>query len=474
MRKGALLLALFIVTTSLAEIQDTRQEFLDFYFKGEYDKAHALVNNAITDPIKRQIWDRRIHIHQDLPACDSLRQVNPSLDAFAYLCIGEFENAKKNYTDDWVSLWARALYSQWNADFPAARNQLDQAIALQPENPDLIFFAGDIAETSEKTIEFFTHFLKLNPEDEVKKSIAEFSIDLIKKTAGMQLNVIRVEPGVQQIESDYMPSGLVIEAMVNSKEKMKLLVDTGAGSGLVLEKRDWTPQIVNDVVMLGLGKKQISQTKRVVLDMFQTGKFSIQNPLAAENDHMPFPDIDGLMGSAVFGTHRILMPLKSGKNIVLLPYDLDPTEYFAGNKMNFKKNVTVPFFLVNKLIVVKGRIRKSPEDLDILIDTGANSSLISTATAKKYGTINYPLSMQLRRQNTVSGVGGKSESLLISENVEVGIAGLSRNFNSMLALNLADSNDALGLEIDLLLGRDFLEGYTLLLDYRNRQITFLR
>ena len=44
----------------------------------------------------------------------------------------------------------------------------------------------------------------------------------------------------------------------------------------------------------------------------------------------------------------------------------------------------------------------------------------------------------------------------------------------MFAINFAESSEALGLEIDLLLGRDFLQGYTLLIDYRNRQLTFLK
>ena len=473
MTKRACFFALLVSTFAFAA-EDPRQEFLNFYFKGEYEKAHPLLNTAISNPLARQIWESRIHLQQSIPDCDSFQESNPSVNAFAYLTIGQFDEAQKNFSDDWISLWGQALYSHWNADVVTARKQIEQALLLQPENPELLFFAGDVAETPEKTIEYFTHFLKLNSDDPVKRNIAEYSIQLLQKTAGMQLNMVRVESGVQEIDTDYMPSGVVIQAMVNSKEKLKLMVDSGAGSGLVLERRDWTPQLVNDVVMLGLGKKQINKTKRIVLDTFQAGNFSIQNPLVAENETMPFHDIDGLIGSAAFGTHRVLLPVKSGKNLVLLPYELDPAEYFLSKKLKFNKKVTVPFFLINKLIIVKGRIKKSPLDLDILVDTGADSSLISVAAAKKYAAINYPLSMQLRRQNTLSGVGGKADNLLIAENVEVGIGDLSRNFNNMLTLNLAESSEALGLEIDLLLGRDFLEGYTLLIDYRNRQLTFLK
>ena len=44
----------------------------------------------------------------------------------------------------------------------------------------------------------------------------------------------------------------------------------------------------------------------------------------------------------------------------------------------------------------------------------------------------------------------------------------------MLAANLADSSEGVEMELDVILGRDFLSGYTLLIDYKNRQITFYR
>ncbi len=58
--------------------------------------------------------------------------------------------------------------------------------------------------------------------------------------------------------------------------------------------------------------------------------------------------------------------------------------------------------------------------------------------------------------------------------MEVAIGGIKKNFDRMRALNLADTSESLDLELDLILGRDFLEGYTLLIDYKNRTVTFLK
>ena len=468
------LLLLFSLFAFGAPNVDLRNEFLTQYYAGDYEKAHLLLNQAISDIVQRQIWESRIHLQENISSCNAAAERNGSIDSFAYLSIGKFEEAQKHYSEDWISSWAKATYANWNADVQAARQHIQHALTLRPDYPDLHFFAGDVAETPAKTIEFFEQFMKMESADPVKRNIADFSIQLLKKTAGIQLNLVRWEPGVQEIKTDYESTGVVIRGTVNSKEKMKLVLDTGAGNGLVFEKRDWTPQVVNDVVLLGLGKKQITHSKRIVLDHFETGKFTIENPLATQNDSMPFSDMDGLIGSAVFGTHRILLPVKSGKNVILLPYDTDPDQYFASNGMKWKKKLTVPFYVVNKLMILKGRIKKSPQELDIMLDTGADTSLVSIAAAKKYASINYPLSLQMRSETKVSGVGGKADNLLIAENVEVGIGEFSKNFNNLLAINFAESSEALGLEIDALLGRDFLYGFTLLIDYRNRLVTFLK
>jgi hypothetical protein len=191
---------------------------------------------------------------------------------------------------------------------------------------------------------------------------------------------------------------------------------------------------------------------------------------------MHFTEIAGAIGSAVFSSHRILLPLKEGKKILLLPYNVDPESYFSAHGYKFQSHDTLPFYLVDGLIVLKGRIKKSPESMNIMIDTGAETTMVSVAAAKKYAYINYPLSSQLRSISppTVAGVGGRAQNFLVAENVEVGIGGLKKEYNRMLAANLADSSEGVELELDVILGRDFLSGYTLLIDYKNRQITFYR
>jgi len=455
--------------------EDPRSEFLQAYYKADYAAAHSLLNEVFQDPVTREIWESRIHLQEPIATCSSYDPGKESAHAMAYVRIGNFEKAKQHFTDDWLSCWGAATLSFWRHDLQTARQKIQEALILLPERPELLFFAGDVAGNQQQTIDCFTKFLAVPSEDAVKRSVAEFSIEFLKKTAGIDVNHVTVQPGIQELDTDYNYStGITIRAQVDTEKKLRLMVDTGAASGMVLEKRNWKPQAEAETVMLGLGKKQISNTKRLVLGELIAGPFTIRNPVAASSGSMPHPDIQGLIGSALFSTHKIVLPVRSGKKMVLIPYDQDPFEYFQQNKMKFSKQETVPFSMINKLILIKGRIEKSDPDMDILLDTGSDVSLISVALARKEELINYPFSLQMRKQMSIKGVGGTADNLLIAENVEVSIAGISKSFNRMLAVNFAETSEALDLELDLLLGRDFLQGYTLLIDYKNLQLSFLK
>ncbi len=110
--------------------------------------------------------------------------------------------------------------------------------------------------------------------------------------------------------------------------------------------------------------------------------------------------------------------------------------------------------------------------MDILVDTGAANSLISASAAKLWTHINYALSRQMN--SDVVGLAGKAEKTLLAENVELQMGALSKTYNRIAAVNLAETNEAMQLELDFILGRDFLNGFSLLIDYRNNQITFLK
>jgi hypothetical protein len=470
-----LFFCLLLTTIAFSGEEEAKQKFLSQYYGGDYDGAHELLPQAFKDPITRHIWERRIHLNHSIPSCNFSAEEGSTIDGIALLRSGSLQQAKTLFHQDWLSLWGLATIALWQNEIQTSRSYVLDALKLSPARPELLYFAADTALSKREVSDYFSKFLASGSEDDTKKKVAEYAIEFLKKTEHIDLNVPSFPDGFHQLDSKFRDERLTISARINGKKKTSLLIDTGAG-GLTLEEGEWQPQIATDVLLFGLGKKQIIKTTRVVLNEFQAGPFSIRNPVAAISKSIPGGgDINGVAGTVLFANHKIIVPLRGGREMALVPHDQDPFQQMqeSGYKYSFRQ--TVPFYVVGKMIIVKGRIRNSPDDMDILIDTGAEGSILSAAAARKYTRINYPLSHEISKSNSFSGVGGRVDNVLISENVEVSIgSSLQKNFNRMMALNLADTCEGMELELDLILGRDFLNGYTLLIDYRNRQLTFLR
>src|SRR5262249_23786785 len=289
------------------------------------------------------------------------------------------------------------------------------------------------------------------------------------KTEGMQLNVTTLSSSPQKIDSQFKDGRPVLKGVLNQKEKLNLLLDTGAG-GLTLEKKDWQPKITSDLILTGFGKSQVTKAVRAVFDELTTSGVVVKNPVAAISPSFQSLGINGVAPTALFSNYLILLPLKDGEVVLFLPRNEDALQTIEKAGYHFSSAITLPFQLVNRMIVLKGRIKKSGEDMDILLDTGAQQSILSAATAHEFARINID---SIRNGASVSGVGGATKAL-VAENVDFSMGEMKGSFERVLAMNLADISETLELEIDMILGRDFLNGYTLLIDYPHGKVTFLK
>lgn len=469
MRK-CLLIFLLSVCWLLAE-NDSRALYLKLYYDGDYQKAHAILRNAFSDPLELQIWEERLHLQQQIKGCIANQSLPQSVRGLALLRMGDIDAAKKEFAEDIPSIIGLATLSLWQNDSSTAHELIQRGLKKDPSFPEFLFLAGNLAENDEEALEYFHKYLAQKPSDQLKVLSAQQAIDFVSKTRGVPLNVASIESPLAVIDSKYDSGRMIMKAKLNEKEPLNLLVDTGA-AGISLEKKDWGPKITSDLLMIGLGKDQKSAGQRVVFDTFSTGAFQIRNPVAAVSDTLQAKDVDGILGSVVFSKCAVLLPLKPQKSLMLITQPA--SEWLQQNVSGFQTHVTLPFYLVNKMMIVKGAIKKSEPQLDMLIDTGAFRTVLSTAAAKKYAYIDYPLSRTASQRPELFGLNGRVEDFLVADNVEIKLGSIQKEFNRMLTLNLAEISEALELEIDAILGQDFLDGYTLLIDYRDRTITFLK
>ncbi len=469
--KKFLLLLLFIASLTYSATEDSKKTFLQLYYSGKYVEAHSLLNQANAPPLYRKVWEERLHIHENISGCDF--QSDHAIRATALLRIGLIDEAKINFGEDWLSLLGRAKLAGWNNDLSAARSFLNKAMQLRPLDADLLFYAGLYASNDEEAINYFQKYLKSKPVDALKRNSAKQSVDFIQKSKGLDLNQSKLSSSVEIINSNFNDRKLTIRAKMNENSEVVLLVDTGA-AGLSLKDKNWKARNMTDLTMIGLGTKQRTRAALVVFEELQAGQFKMKNPVVAVSRNLQGAGIDGIAGAVIFSRYNIVLPLKNNSNVMLSTLDSEELlNHLQLNGQGYKQKVTLPFYQVGKMIILKGKIKKSDPEMDILLDTGAQASILSAAAARKHVYINYPKTFREKRKTHLMGIGGRIDNLIHVENVDIEIGSLRKSFNRMVALNLSQISEALELEVDLILGQDFLNGYTLVIDYKHNTVTFL-
>lgn len=469
-------LFLLLSTAALAvnAVDDLRSRFLYTYYSGDFLKAHQALSSSFSDSVVRQIWEERIHHHATVDNCNYMESSTPGTRGFALLKAGAVEEAEKILENDWLSLLTRSTLALWRNDSAAARQHVLEAIKLAPERPEVYYLAGNVSRTTDESTMHFLKFLTLVKEDPYRKQVVEYSIEFMNRTRGMELNVVSKFDGYEELETLHRAGQLIVRANINDRKKVLLMVDTGSG-GLTLKEKNWQTQVKTDLLMFGIGKDPVTKGSRVVFTDFQAGRFSMKNPVAAISQEFPTDGFDGIVGTSFFSNGKnILAPMKNGQKFALFNENSDPLSLLQSRGMKFKEQHQVPFLDVGKMIIIKGSIRNSPPDMNFMLDTGAERTMISTLAAKKYTRINFMLSLDANKNSPLVGVGGRADNLLVVENVDIAAGPIKKTFNRMPALNLAEGSESLELEIDGILGRDSLQGYALAIDYKNRTLTFLR
>jgi hypothetical protein len=448
---------------------ELRARFVYTYYSGDYVKAHSQLAAAFSDPVIRSIWEERLHHQGNIENCKY--ESSAGALGFAILKTGDVEGAAKVFQDDWLSLLGKATISVWQNDEYKARQYALESLKLSPERPEPYWFAGNLSLSTDESTGHFLKFLQLVKEDPYKKQTVEYAVEFMNRTRGMELNIPSKLEDLEELESKYQDGRLVVKASIDGEKKIPLLVDTGAG-GLTLKNKKWNPQVQSDLLLFGIGKKPVNKGTKAVLTQFNSGRFNVKNPVASISEDMNTAGIDGIVGTAFFSSGNImLVPMKSGQKFTLFNAGTDFSKYIAAK--NFREKTEVPFLVVGKLIMIKGKIRNSPQ-LNFLLDTGAQRSIVSALVAKKYVRINYLLSREMKQITPLTGIGGRMEDVLVAENVSIEAGPLRKEFNLISVVNIAEGCESMEIEMAGILGRDVLEGYTMLIDYGKRTVTFLR
>ncbi len=151
--------------------------------------------------------------------------------------------------------------------------------------------------------------------------------------------------------------------------------------------------------------------------------------------------------------------------ILLIFWFLNPEPGFPARP---KKLASVPFEIVGSYVIIKAKINNS-STLNLILDSGVRSTLITELTAEDSISLNYSENIFLK------GLGsGTQLRALTSKNntLKFGKLKLDRQTIYVLEEDIFNLSKHTGTKINGLMGSDFFQGYTVKIDYDNKRITF--
>lgn len=186
------------------------------------------------------------------------------------------------------------------------------------------------------------------------------------------------------------------------------------------------------------------------------------------SDYRP---VDGIMmpflAHQTTGKPQYDMYIETERTIVNLPLSdtlfLKPKEEGKDYRFtNSAASTRIPFDLVSNHIYLKVKVNDSPP-LSFILDTGAGANCLDLSKAEKLG-------IQTVGKVEAKGVGGSADaSFLQVDSIVVGDLTLMDQKMASIQLNQLEVYD--GMPIDGILGYDFLNRFTIEIDYQNQILT---
>lgn len=292
------------------------------------------------------------------------------------------------------------------------------------------------------------------------------------------LEEARETPGTEWPTAAVMPAGVgsgvpfatmghtvLVRAMLNHREPVTLLLDTGATRTML------TPDIVrrlgispavdaprSPIVMLGGQRAQMPLIRLASLAVGDTAVEDLQVGVFTPLPHTPF--IDGLLGGD-FLRHFTLKLDYARSRLQFIPPAA--SDLLSGLSTVPPATVPspVPIDIVGNHILVRA-VLNDREAVTLLLDTGATHTMLTPAAAQRAGLTPAPRALT----GALQVVGGRQVRFPL---VPLAALGMGEAVVENLQVGILSTFPGTR-TVDGLLGGDFLEHFTLTLDYSARRL----
>jgi Tfp pilus assembly protein PilF/predicted aspartyl protease len=449
--------------------------------QGHVPEALALAQKNITshpdDPLVQtamgEVRYRRGEINEAALAFNKAMQLNP--------CLGEVH-------------YDVGRYLEFSGMHRKAESQFDVAHTLSPNSAAITRrwqAAHAIPLTIDQRRAIVTHRLERTTlSDDEKEGLTaalkgldsreKGSCELASPLGPVKLPIVPIQENASMDQRAMQADGLDIS--FNGK-KRRLEIDTGA-SGLLLSRAvakaaGLVPEV--NVKVGGVGDEGLTGGYVTHVDDIRIGSMEFKN-CSVQVLERNLDGVDGLIGTDVFRDYLVtvdtpgrelrldLLPRRPGDAEQAVSLDTSDNDQPKSEADTAQDQYVAPemqewtrIFRSGHYLIVPTEIGNTPTKL-FLLDTGANTSMISPAVAREVSHVSGD------SMTEVHGISGKVNKVMEADSIPITFAHVKQITNGMLAYDGSFERTGAGVEISGLIGFPMLRELVLSIDYRDNLI----
>ncbi len=373
-------------------------------------------------------------------------------------------------------------------NFARAKNNIDQAYKLDPEDPD-IRRAYLRTLSGEERVKFLKDYLAGATDDDAEtREAMTRELAMLEDESNAPEHQCRLVNNVSNTETRLEPllynprdiRGYGLAVKLNGVSS-RLMLDTGA-SGILVDSRIAAKagiKSIADEKIRGIGDKAAMTGFVGYAEKIQIGELEFQGCIVEVATGRSVLGDDGLIGADVFRHFLVDLDMPDGK-FKLSPLPPIPDEPAtaasldtkAGGARHFRDRYVPPemkdytkIFLFGHDMLIPTQVNNAKGKL-FLIDTGSFDNTLSLAAAKEV------TKLDLDEYTTVKGLNGSVKQVYRARHAKLQFSHFSQDRQDLVAFDLTNISDADGTEVSGVLGFAMLVMLDMKVDYRDGLVDF--
>ena len=336
-----------------------------------------------------------------------------------------------------------------------------RAIDLDPKEPIYRFYISDALTLERKPKEAerqLQEYLKLNPADPDRVPMAKAALDVSAAFAGVEIGQIEApaQPAPIRVQRMPMLNFLFADVSINGQGPFRFVIDSGATQTVLTEKvaiRLGLKKVATNI-MYGLGGGGKLESPIYRADSIKIGDVTVKNvPLGTLTNPLLDLVLDGILGPSLLSDF-----------VVTIDYPRSQVEL---SRKAPETGTVVPVWFFSGLFLTPVEVNGKTKG-NFLIDTGADGTLLAASMANNLGVNKNTPGAKL--DLPIGGIGGLEDSVLLVPSVTLKATFESRQFASLMAVELRGMSSLLQTELSGVLGYDMLKDYRVTFDYQRAEI----